>query len=159
MQKTILGESLPHIPWENRPEGCSDTVWRYSGNPIIGWNPIPKAARIFNSAVVPYKNAFVGIFRADQKNSRSTLFFGKSKDAVKWEINYDPIDWVDEKGRPDPLSYGYDPRLLKIEDTYYITWCDDLHGPSIGLGMTKDFKTFVRLDNPLMPFNRIESTK
>ena len=154
MQKTILGESLPHIPWENRPEGCSDTVWRYSGNPIIGWNPIPKAARIFNSAVVPYKNAFVGIFRADQKNSRSTLFFGKSKDAVKWEINYDPIDWVDEKGRPDPLSYGYDPRLLKIEDTYYITWCDDLHGPSIGLGMTKDFKTFVRLDNPLMPFNR-----
>jgi beta-1,4-mannooligosaccharide/beta-1,4-mannosyl-N-acetylglucosamine phosphorylase len=29
-----------------------------------------------------------------------------------------------------------------------------MHGASIGLGKTKDFKTFVRLPNPLMPFNR-----
>jgi len=79
------------------------------------------------------------------------MFFGKSKDGLKWKIGPDPIQWVDEKGKPNPISYGYDPRFVKIDDTCYIVWCDDMHGASIGLGRTKDFKTFIRMSNPLMP--------
>ena len=154
MKKTIIGNSLPNIPWEEKPKSCIDVVWRYSGNPIIDWNPIPKAARVFNSAVIPFMGEFVGIFRADQKNGRATLFFGKSKNGINWELNPDPINWIDDKGNPNPISYAYDPRLVKIEDTYYITWCDDMRGASIGLGKTTDFKTFIRMSNPLMPFNR-----
>ena len=154
VSKTITGDPLPNIPWEDRPADCTDVVWRYTGNPVIGWNPIPKAARIYNSAVLPYNGEFVGVFRADQKNGRATLFFGKSHDALKWDIGPDPIQWVDEDGAPNPTSYAYDPRLLKLEDTYYIVWCDDMRGASIGLGKTRDFKTFVRMPNPLMPFNR-----
>jgi beta-1,4-mannooligosaccharide/beta-1,4-mannosyl-N-acetylglucosamine phosphorylase len=154
MQKTIIGAPLPNIPWEKKPKGRQEVLWRYSKNPILDWNPIPKAARIYNSAVVPCHGAFVGVFRADQKNGRATLFYGKSKNGLKWEIGPDPIQWVDEKGAPDPTSYAYDPRLVQIDDTYYIVWCDDLHGASIGLGRTNDFKTFTRLPNPLMPFNR-----
>ncbi|HRS91351.1 MAG TPA: glycosylase, partial [Candidatus Marinimicrobia bacterium] len=137
MKYRIIGNSIPNLPWEERPQGCSDLVWRFSKNPLIGWNPIPKAARIFNSAVISYKSEFVGVFRADQKNGRATLFSGKSHDGLRWEIGPDPINWVDEEGKPKPLSYGYDPRLVKIENTYYIVWCDDLHGPSIGLGKTQ----------------------
>jgi beta-1,4-mannooligosaccharide/beta-1,4-mannosyl-N-acetylglucosamine phosphorylase len=44
--------------------------------------------------------------------------------------------------------------LVKIEDAYYITWCDDMRGASIGLGRTRDFKAFTRLPNPFMPYNR-----
>ncbi|HPC36270.1 MAG TPA: glycoside hydrolase family 130 protein [Candidatus Marinimicrobia bacterium] len=154
MKYHIVGEPISNLPWEDRPQGCSDIVWRFSKNPLIGWNPIPKAARIFNSAVIPYRGEFVGVFRADQKNGRATLFSGRSHDGLKWEIGPDPINWVDEQGNPKPLSYGYDPRLVKIDDTYYIVWCDDLHGASIGLGKTQDFKTFIRMPNPLMPFNR-----
>jgi beta-1,4-mannooligosaccharide/beta-1,4-mannosyl-N-acetylglucosamine phosphorylase len=84
MKKTIIGKELRNIPWENKPSHCGDVVWRYSKNPILDWNPIPKAARIYNSAVSPYEGAFVGIFRADQKNGRATLFSGKSKDAIAW---------------------------------------------------------------------------
>jgi beta-1,4-mannooligosaccharide/beta-1,4-mannosyl-N-acetylglucosamine phosphorylase len=29
-----------------------------------------------------------------------------------------------------------------------------MHGASIGMGKTNDFKTFIRMPNPLMPFNR-----
>lgn len=154
MSTTILGNALPNIPWEEKPKGCLDVVWRYSRNPIIGWNPIPKAARIFNSAVLPYNGEFVGAFRADQKNGRATLFFGRSRDAIQWEIGPDPIAWVNEAGTPQPTSYAYDPRFVKIDDTYYIVWCDDMHGASIGLGKTKDFRTFTRMPNPLMPYNR-----
>jgi len=154
MNRILNGAAIPNLPWEERPQGCNDIVWRYSQNPVLDWNPIPKAARIFNSAVLPYKGEFVGVFRADQRNGRATLFFGHSQNGLKWEIGPDPIDWVDENGHPKPLSYGYDPRFVKIDDTYYIVWCDDLHGASIGLGRTHDFKTFVRMPNPLMPFNR-----
>jgi beta-1,4-mannooligosaccharide/beta-1,4-mannosyl-N-acetylglucosamine phosphorylase len=154
MSNMIKGSPLPNIPWEDKSGNFSDAIWRYSGNPILDWNPIPKAARIYNSAVLPHDGKFVGAFRADQKNGRANLFFGRSDDAIHWNIGPDPIEWVDEKGKPNPISYGYDPRFVKIEEAYYIMWCDDMHGPSIGLGKTIDFKTFVRMPNPFMPFNR-----
>lgn len=154
MGKIIIGNPLTNIPWEEKPENCNDVMWRFSKNPILDWNPIPKAARVYNSAIVPFGDGFAGVFRADQKNGRATLFAGKSKDAVNIELDLDPIEWIDENGNPKPTGYGYDPRVVKINDTFYIQWCDDMNGPSIGLGKTKDFKTFTRLSNPLMPFNR-----
>lgn len=154
MPETIIGKPLPNIPWEDKPSDSRDLLWRYSENPVIGWNPIPKAARVYNSAIVPYKQEFAGVFRADQKNGRATLFSGTSTDGIHIDLNPDPIEWIDENGKAKPTSYAYDPRVVKIDDTYYIQWCDDMNGPSIGLGKTKDFKTFIRMPNPLMPYNR-----
>lgn len=154
MSNTIIGKALPNIPWEEKPAGCTDVVWRYSGNPVIGWNPIPNAARVYNSAIVPFGNGYAGVFRADQKNGRATLFAGSSNDGLYIDLHPDPIDWIDENGQPAPTSYAYDPRVLELDGVFYITWCDDLHGASIGMGKTTDFKTFVRVPNPLMPFNR-----
>lgn len=154
MPISIIGNDLPNIPWEEKPMDCNEVIWRFSGNPIFDWNPIPKAARVYNSAIVPYKGEFAGVFRADQKNGRATLFAGRSTDGIKINLDLDPINWVDENGEPHPTSYSYDPRVVQIEDTYYIVWCDDMNGPSIGLGKTTDFKNFTRLPNPLMPYNR-----
>ncbi|MBX3009038.1 MAG: glycoside hydrolase family 130 protein [Melioribacteraceae bacterium] len=154
MSKTIIGGRLPNIPWEEKSKDCTDVVWRFSGNPVIDWNPIPKAARVYNSAIVPFNSEFAGVFRADQKNGRATLFAGTSKDGININLELEPISWINEDGTPNPTSYAYDPRVLKLDDTYYITWCDDMHGASIGMGKTNDFKTFIRMPNPLMPFNR-----
>lgn len=154
MSRIIIGANLPNIPWEDRPDGNNDIMWRFSGNPIIGWNPTKSIARAYNSAVLPYNGEFVGVFRADHKNGRAFLHFGRSKDGIHINLEDEVIPWVDENGNPNPVSYAYDPRLLKIDDTYYITWCDDMNGASIGLGKTKDFNTWVRMPNPLMPYNR-----
>lgn len=154
MSKTIVGNNLPIIPWEDKPEGCTDVMWRYSKNPVIGWNPIPTAGRVYNSAIAPFGDAFAGVFRGDKRNGRATLFNGRSKDGVNIELDPEPIEWVNEDGSPNPTSYAYDPRVVEIEGEYYVSWCDDMKGPSIGLGKTKDFKTFVRMPNPLMPYNR-----
>ena len=51
-------------------------------------------------------------------------------------------------------EYRYDARITPIEDKYYITWCNGYHGPTIGVGWTKDFKTFHQLENAYLPFNR-----
>lgn len=148
---TIIGNDLGNIPWEEKPQACNDVMWRYSKNPIINWNPIPTAARVYNSAMAPYKDGFAGVFRGDQKNGRATLFAGFSKDGITIDLNPTPIAWVDEQGAPAPTSYSYDPRVVEIDGVFYITWCDDMQGPSIGLGRTTDFKTFIRMPNPLMP--------
>lgn len=154
MSKTIIAPNTPNIPWMPKPADCQDPVWRYEANPIISWNPIPCGARVFNSAAIAYQGGFVGVLRVDYKNGRPQLHLARSNDGLKWEIEHEMIEWKDEQGNPKPNSYAYDPRLLKIEDTYYITWCDDFPGASIGMGYTKDFKTFIKAENPLMPFNR-----
>lgn len=154
MKKIIIGESFPLLPWEEKPSGYKEILWRYSKNPIIGWNPTPSIARVYNSAVVPFNNKFVGVFRADHKNGRAFLHYGESEDGFNFKINDEVIDWRDENGNPWPISYGYDPRVVKIDDWYYILWCDDMNGPSIGLGRTQDFNKWIRMPNPLMPYNR-----
>ncbi len=29
-------KQMMNMPWEERPEGCTDVMWRYSKNPVIG---------------------------------------------------------------------------------------------------------------------------
>lgn len=150
----IIGENLPKMPWEDKPAEYSGVVWRHSRNPIIDWEPTEKSSRIFNSAVVRYENGFVGLFRSDHKDGIPQLHIGKSQDGLSWEIENEEIHWVDVDGKPYDPNYAYDPRLVKIENKYYIIWCTDFGGASLGLGVTEDFKTFTRLENPFIPFNR-----
>ena len=151
----ISGGSLPNIPWQERPEKMGDApVWRYSENPIIGRNPLKNVARIFNSAVVPYEGAFIGVFRGEQVNGIPYIYLGRSKDGIHWEYEEEKIRFVDENGKDYPPRYAYDPRLVEVEGTYYIIWCTDFYGAAIGMAKTTDFKTFTRIENPFIPFNR-----
>jgi beta-1,4-mannooligosaccharide/beta-1,4-mannosyl-N-acetylglucosamine phosphorylase len=104
--------------------------------------------------VIPYQGAFIGVFRADHKHGKPQLHVGRSKDALKWEIEDEEIHWTDEEGRPYQPDYSYDPRVVLIEDTYYIIWCADFGGASLAVGTTKDFEHFTRIENPFIPFNR-----
>lgn len=155
MSVKIFGEqNLPNLPWENRPEGCSNPVWRYSANPVIGRNPIPSAPMVYNSAVVPYDGGYIGVFRADHKCNMPFLHLGRSGDALNWTIEDEPIRFEGADEAISHIEYAYDPRVCKIEDTYYISWCNHYHGPTIGLAATKDFKTFTQLENAFLPYNR-----
>ena len=82
------------------------------------------------------------------------VYLGHSKDGIHWEVEREKVPFTDEKGEPMLPHYAYDPRLVKVEDTYYIIWCTDFYGAAIGMGKTKDFKTFTRVENPFIPFNR-----
>ena len=150
----MLCGSLPDMPWQDKPEGCTSPLWRYSENPIIDRNPLPNVARIFNSAVIPYEGAYVGVFRGEQKDGVSHIYFGRSKDALHWEFDPERIPFKDEDGNDFQPIYAYDPRLVKVEDTYYTMWCQDMYGAAIGMAKTKDFKSFTRVENPFLPFNR-----
>lgn len=159
MSVKLLCGDLPNIPWEDRPHGQSagDAVlplWRSSKNPIIGRNPCVGIARIFNSAVTPWEGGYIGVFRAEQTDGIPFVRVGRSQDGVKWEFEAENVQFVDKDGKPFQPRYAYDPRLVKVEDTYYAIWCQDCYGAGIGIAKTTDFKTFTRLENPFLPFNR-----
>ncbi len=156
MKKTIIGDSLPNIPWEAKPADYGDVVWRYSGNPVIPRDLIPSSNSIFNSAVVPYQGEFRGVFRCDDKRRAMQLHAGRSKDAIHWEITNERIQFEAAPGsEPQPWVYGYDPRVCWIEDRYWVTWCNGFAGyPTIGAAYTTDFETYYQIENSYLPFNR-----
>ena len=154
---TLSGPPLPNIPWEERPASSDAVVWRYSANPIIAQDHIPTSNSIFNSAVVPYQEGFAGVFRCDDKRRTMQLHAGKSQDALHWEIEPERIQWRPANEQASEINdfiYGYDPRVVWIEDRYYVTWCNGYHGPTIGVGYTHDFETFYQMENAFLPFNR-----
>lgn len=66
MATTIVnGQAVKNLPWEERPAGCPDVVWRYSGNPIIPRYPFPGAQNVYNSAAI-----------VDAPTGRIALYYG-----------------------------------------------------------------------------------
>jgi beta-1,4-mannooligosaccharide/beta-1,4-mannosyl-N-acetylglucosamine phosphorylase len=155
---TIPAHPIPAIPWEDRPAGETGVMWRSSRNPIIGRFHVPRANSIFNSAVVPFRDGFAGVFRVDDTARVMNLHAGRSSDGVDWDLDPEPIRFrpVDERVAQiqEPFVHAYDPRVTWLEDRYWVTWCNGYHGPTIGLGWTRDFETFTQLDNAFLPFNR-----
>ena len=135
------------IPWEERPNGSTAVVWRSGRNPVVTRACVPRANSVFNCAVVPFDGGFAGVLRVDDTARAMRLHAGRSRDGVDWEVEPEPIAF-------EPDRFGYDPRLTRLNDRYYLTWCADDHGPTIGLAYTTDFATFHRCDNALLPFNR-----
>lgn len=145
---------MANLPWQNRPENNKDILWRYSKNPIIKRYDIPSSNSIFNSAVVPFEDGFAGVFRCDNKAVQMNIFAGFSQDGLNWKINHDPIKMQAGNTKMIESDYKYDPRVVFIEDRYWITWCNGYHGPTIGIGYTFDFKEFFQCENAFLPFNR-----
>lgn len=149
----IIGENLPNIPWQERPSDCREPLWRFDANPIISRHDTAPSNSIFNSAVVPFRDGFAGIFRCDDRAVTMNLYAGFSQDGIHWRIDDKPLVF---EGDPavTKVEYRYDPRVTKIGKRYYITWCNGYHGPTIGIGYTEDFEHFVQLENAFLPYNR-----
>lgn len=147
-------DNLPNLPWQEKLQNNSAPVWRYTENPIIGRNPMAGASRIYNGAVVPYQGRFIGVFCAARYNGQPQLYLGHSDNGISWTYEPEKIYFINENGEPFVPSFSYDPCLIKAEDAYYIVWSTDFYGEGLGLAKTKDFNTFIRMENPFLPFHK-----
>ena len=142
------------FPWEERPAGGHDVMWRSSHNPIIHPRQVPCANSIFNSAVVPFRDGYAGVFRVDDRTRTMRLHRGFSSDAIHWDIEKEPLTFKTTDPQAAPFQYGYDPRVCTIDGRHYVTWCNGYHGPTIGVAWTDDFEEFHQLENAFLPYNR-----
>ena len=142
------------LPWQDRPAGSSEILWRYDANPLTGRRPVPGVAAIYNSAVIPWEGGFVGVFRGDRIDGMPTLFLGRSADGIAWDFDPEPIPLNGDDPAVGIREYAYDPRIVPLEDRYIVMWCNGYHGPTIGLAETRDFRTFTPMENAFLPYNR-----
>ena len=139
----ILGSSIKNIPWQDKPAGYKYPVWRYSANPIITRDNLYFANSIFNSAVVPYKDGYAGVFRVDTMTRDQVIVTGFSKNGIDWELQ--------EK----VIFRGYDPRLCEIDGKYYLSWVNHTpKGTTIGIAYTEDFEQWTQLEDACYPVAR-----
>lgn len=140
----IIGNPLKNIPWQKKPDNYEYPVWRFDGNPIIERDALPFSNSIFNSAVVPFKDGFAGIFRVDLMTREQKLVLGFSKDAIHWDL------------KNEYLFNGYDPRLCEIDGWYYLSYVHigNPGGTTIGIARTKDFESFEKFDDATLPVSR-----
>ena len=75
-----------------------DAAVEIQRNPVIGRNPAEGVARIFNSAVIPYEGAYIGVFRGEQVNGMPYIYLGRSEDGVKWHFDKETILFQAENG-------------------------------------------------------------
>jgi beta-1,4-mannooligosaccharide/beta-1,4-mannosyl-N-acetylglucosamine phosphorylase len=143
------------MPWQDRPASVKDVGWRHSGNPVIGRRPPPHVLGIYNRAAVPCGDGFAAGLRLEDRTRFPRLHMGWSDDGLEWPIEPEPIQFANRPDEKiDVSDYAYDPRVVKIEDKYYITWCGGHNGPTISVATTTDFQKFTRLENAFLPHNR-----
>lgn len=131
---------------------------RSEKNPILTPSNLPwEDMLVFNPAATMFKDKVYLIYRAMGKNDiYSRLGLAISNDGINFERKKDPLYYGN--GHTDESLGLEDPRIVKIDDTYYMTYTA-VSGylgkevakwkgkkPQIALSTTKDFKTFVDYD-------------
>ena len=136
-----------------KPNNKDEYIWRYSGNPLFDMEN-SNFWHICNSAVIYKDNEYIGIFRCEDKTGKPDLYLGKSSDGVNWVIEEKEIEFYNNDKTRFIYPYAYDPRLVLIDDIYYVIFCADIEGPSIYIAKTTNFKYFEMIPTGFLPFNR-----
>lgn len=131
---------------------------RNPNNPIVTPESVGGDVNsVHNSAIIRFKGAYLGIFRMEGQDLREGLYKGTSSDGLRWTIRPEPIQAKPiYPDYPDVIRKGFDPRITKIGDTYYIVysfWAWN-HRSTVSILKTQDFDTFEHVGFPLPPQNR-----
>ena len=139
---------------------------RHEKNPIITVKDFPVPAKaVFNCGQTMYQGKTVlliaaNYLKADKNGSTTGIHVAMSDDGVNFDINPEPLfskrDWSGTDVLPCD-TWVIDPRVTKIDDTYYIirpAQCRNT-GPAAVIEKTKDFKTAEFIECIAMPSNRV----
>src|SRR5437867_847229 len=98
-----------------------NTWHRASVIPILspqgeGW----ESAGTFNPAIIIHQGKFVMLYRAQDKNGTSRLGYAESRDGIHFTRRSEPVLFPEADYEKD--GGVEDPRLVKIGETYYLTY-------------------------------------
>lgn len=123
LRTAILVAFLSFIAQAQTPYVPPFGEWKrlHNGEPILvpqgdGW----EARGVFNPAAVMHNGKIVLIYRAQDKNLTSRLGYAESTDGVHFVRRPEPI--FGPKEFYEELGGTEDPRIVKIGDTFYMTY-------------------------------------
>ena len=146
--------------------GPENIMRRYKENPIITVDDFPVPAHaVFNCGQTMYNGQTILLIAAYYKEARPSgsttgIHVARSNDGIHFEIETEPLFDKREWAGDCPSNFDcwvIDPRVTKIDDTYYIVRpAESVEvGVAALLEKTKDFKTCEFVDCISLPSNRV----
>ena len=135
-----------------------DIVERYKQNPIITLIDIPFPCNtVFNAGATMYKDKYILLLRVETLSGRSVFVLAESHDGIHFSIQKKPVMFPsnEEPFKTYEKRGIEDPRITKIDDTYYIVYTAySEHSPRLAIAKTKDFVKFERMGLISEPDNK-----
>lgn len=127
-----------------------ELVKRYEGNPLLTAGDLPGADAIFNAGAVKFNGKYlllVSVSMPGAPGNGRSIHVAESPDGHQFKIRREVFIGPEQEGPYTEFDYDLcDPRVTKIDGTYYITY--PAHRPDVGVcsvwGTTTDFVHFQR---------------
>ncbi len=104
---------------------------------------ITNATSVFNPGAIKFDNDYLLALRVQKRSRETVTMIARSKDGVKFNVEPKIVDFQGLNKVEDTIYHCYDPRLTKIDNTYYIMFAMDMENKcSLGLAKTTDFDKF-----------------
>jgi len=126
----------------------SDVIHRCPGNPLISLDDISfQCSDICNAGVVRFNGQVLLLITIESLEGRCSLYLARSDDGEHFHVEDRPfMAYVPSEQCPYESLGIRDPRITRLDDTYYITYVAEGDcGMRIGLASTDDFKQVRRL--------------
>lgn len=123
-------------------------------NPVVVKEEIPEINKqltdvtsVFNPGAIKIDDTYHLMLRVQNRGRRTFFIMAKSKNGYDFEVDDKVVDFKGIEKIKETIHHLYDPRLTKIEDTYYIMFAMEMDDScQLGIATTKDFESFEFLD-------------
>jgi predicted GH43/DUF377 family glycosyl hydrolase len=118
-------------------------VRRHPGNPVITADMMPFNCRgVFNSSVVKHDGRYIMVLRCEGYNFYNFFALAQSANGIDgWKIG-EIIPLPEDEEYKKYARVQYDPRITKVGDTYYVTYCAHSNEARMAMMSSKDMKNF-----------------
>jgi predicted GH43/DUF377 family glycosyl hydrolase len=149
------------MPWQFQPfnpDRPKRIIKRYDGNPILTGDDFPgDITWVFNCGVVKDNGKYIMLCRVEDSSLFRFLWVADSDDGFHFKPRPMPVELPedDPEWREYCRNTYYDPRVTKIDDTFYIVFAaHSSHTCRLGLFTTRDFDKFEWRGCMSLPDNR-----
>lgn len=126
-----------------------DVIRRYEDNPLITIDDLPFAcSAVWNAGVTRFDSEYLLLLTVETLEGFGSIYLARSPDGYRFFVEPKPFMTASKQ---EPFAryetFGIrDPRISRIDGTYYITYlADSENGERIGLARTNDFQTVERM--------------
>lgn len=119
------------------------TVRRFPRNPIITPDMVPYNCRgVYNGSVVKHEGRYVMVLRCEGYNFYNFFVLAESQNGLDdWRVG----ELIPLPEDPEYKKYArvqYDPRITKVDDTFYVTYCVHARDSRMAMLSSRDMRTF-----------------
>jgi len=117
---------------------------RCPANPLVTRNDFPAATSVFNPGAIKIDERYLLMLRVQLRSRETVLYMAESSDGIQFSVNTEPVKLHGIESVKERLFHVYDPRITKIDSTYYVMFAMDLEsGCKLGLAESSDMKEFT----------------